>query len=61
MSTVVTCLKNTDMFWKPTVAIQGDVGSFMLKLAEGLGGYKCDPEWLGMLRTKDKTKEDANR
>ena len=49
------------MFWKPTVAIQGDVGSFMLKLAEGLGGYKCDPEWLGMLRTKDKTKEDANR
>lgn len=43
------------------MAIQGDVGSFMLKLAEGVKGYKCDPDWLGMLRNKDKSKEDGNR
>lgn len=49
------------MFWKPTVAIQGDVGSFMLKLAEGLKGYKCDPEWLNMLKKKDQDKESANK
>ncbi|XP_060559739.1 2-hydroxyacyl-CoA lyase 2-like [Ruditapes philippinarum] len=53
--------KNTDMFWKPTVAIQGDVGSFMVKLAEGMKGYKCDQEWLNMLRSKDTEKEKANR
>ena len=49
------------MFWKPTVAIQGDVGSFMIKLAEGMKGYKCDQEWLDMLRGKDADKEKANR
>jgi acetolactate synthase-like protein len=49
------------MFWKPTVAIQGDVGSFMVKLAEGMKGYKCDEEWLNMLRSKDTEKEKANR
>lgn len=43
------------------MAIQGDVGSFILKLAEGMTGYKCDPEWLGMLREKDRSKESANR
>lgn len=53
--------KNSDMFWKPTVAIQGDVGSFILKLAKGMKGYKCDPAWLDMLRSKDADKEKANR
>ncbi|XP_053384559.1 2-hydroxyacyl-CoA lyase 2-like [Mercenaria mercenaria] len=53
--------KNTDMFWKPTVAIQGDVGSFIVKLAQGMQGYKCDTEWLDMLRNKDIDKEKANR
>ena len=49
------------MFWKPTVAVQGDVASFILELSKGVKGYKCDPEWIGMLRNKDKSKEDANR
>ncbi|KAH3884535.1 hypothetical protein DPMN_008518 [Dreissena polymorpha] len=49
------------MFWKPTVAIQGDVGEFIMGLAAGLKGYKCDPEWLNSLRGRDQEKEDANR
>ncbi|KAL4224666.1 hypothetical protein ACF0H5_015363 [Mactra antiquata] len=52
--------KNSDMFWKPTVAIQGDVGSFLMELSKGLQGFKCDPEWLSMLKSKDADKEKAN-
>ena len=53
--------QNTDMFWKPTVAIQADVASFIVELSQGLKGYKCDQEWIDTLRNKDKQKEDANR
>uniref|UniRef100_A0A672STI4 2-hydroxyacyl-CoA lyase 2 n=1 Tax=Sinocyclocheilus grahami TaxID=75366 RepID=A0A672STI4_SINGR len=34
-------LKNSDMFWKPTVAIQGDAGSFLLRLSKALKGHRC--------------------
>ena len=32
------------MFWKPTVAIQADVASFILELSCGLKGYNCHIE-----------------
>ncbi|CAL8351300.1 unnamed protein product [Lota lota] len=54
-------LKNSDMFWKPTVAIQGDAGSFLLQLSKGLKGYKCPEEWPQSLKAGDETKENANR
>ncbi|KAB5540160.1 hypothetical protein PHYPO_G00098610 [Pangasianodon hypophthalmus] len=54
-------LKNSDLFWKPTVAIQGDVGSFLLQLSKGLVGHKCPEEWIQCLKERDKTKEKANR
>lgn len=54
-------LKNSDMFWTPTVAIQGDAGSFLLRLSQGLKGHKCPEEWPQSLKAGDITKEKANR
>ncbi|XP_053728874.1 2-hydroxyacyl-CoA lyase 2 [Synchiropus splendidus] len=54
-------MKNSDMFWKPTVAIQGDAGSFLVRLAEGLKGHGCPAEWLQALKAGDVTKEKTNR
>jgi acetolactate synthase-like protein len=49
------------MFWKPTIAIEGDVASFITEVANGLKGYKCDSEWVQKLKDKDNDKESANR
>ena len=39
------------MFWKPTLAIQGDVGHFMVELANQLGeSYSCSSDWLDKLK-----------
>uniref|UniRef100_A0A7N6A536 2-hydroxyacyl-CoA lyase 2 n=1 Tax=Anabas testudineus TaxID=64144 RepID=A0A7N6A536_ANATE len=54
-------LKNSDMFWKPTIAIQGDAGSFLLRLSKGLKGHRCPEEWPQSLKAGDVTKENANR
>lgn len=54
-------LKNSDMFWKPTVAIQGDAGSFLQRLSKGLKGYKCPEDWPQSLKQGDITKEKTNR
>ncbi|XP_076139015.1 2-hydroxyacyl-CoA lyase 2 [Alosa pseudoharengus] len=54
-------LKNSDMFWKPTVAIQGDAGSFLDRLSKGLKGYKCPEDWPQSLKQGDITKEQTNR
>lgn len=52
--------KNSDMFWKPTIAVEGDVASFIVQISQGLKGYKCDPDWIQALKDKDQTKEKAN-
>lgn len=49
------------MFWKPTIAIEGDVASFITELADGLKGFKCDQEWIQKLKDKDNDKENVNR
>ncbi|KAG7479678.1 acetolactate synthase [Solea senegalensis] len=54
-------LKNSDMFWKPTLAIQGDTGSFLVQLSKGLKGHRCPDEWPQNLKAGDVTKETANR
>uniref|UniRef100_A0A8C4EJT4 2-hydroxyacyl-CoA lyase 2 n=1 Tax=Dicentrarchus labrax TaxID=13489 RepID=A0A8C4EJT4_DICLA len=54
-------LKNSDMFWKPTIAIQGDAGSFLMRLSKGLKGHRCPEEWPQSLKAGDTTKENANR
>lgn len=53
--------QNSDMFWKPTIAIQGDVASFITEVSKGLKGYKCDPEWTQKLLDRDCDKEKANK
>ncbi|XP_018417846.1 PREDICTED: acetolactate synthase-like protein [Nanorana parkeri] len=53
-------LKNSDMFWKPTVAIQGDAGSFIISLLEGLKGYTCPKDWTEGLKSGDEKKEKTN-
>ncbi|XP_072281366.1 2-hydroxyacyl-CoA lyase 2 [Pyxicephalus adspersus] len=54
-------LKNSDMFWKPAVAIQGDAGSFISSLTEGLKGYTCPKDWTEGLKSGDEKKEQANQ
>lgn len=54
-------LKNSDMFWKPTIAIQGDAGSFLMRLSKGLKGHRCPEEWPQSLKFGDATKEKANK
>ncbi|XP_076450796.1 2-hydroxyacyl-CoA lyase 2-like [Babylonia areolata] len=53
--------KNSDMFWNPTVAMQADVGSAMQAISQGLKGYRCDPDWLALLRSRDLDKEKKNQ
>ena len=53
--------QNSDLFWKPSVAVLADVGGFMTLLAKGLEDYKCDEAWLQSLRVRDSEKEKANR
>ncbi|KAJ7372428.1 hypothetical protein OS493_018931 [Desmophyllum pertusum] len=52
--------KNSDMFWKPTVAIQGDPATLMISLCEGLKGYNCPGDWVDTLKERDIEKEKAN-
>ncbi|XP_050732912.1 2-hydroxyacyl-CoA lyase 2-like [Eriocheir sinensis] len=52
--------KNSDMFWKPTEAVVGDVATFLRDLSAGLAGYQCDSEWLSTLRERDEAKEQDN-
>ena len=42
------------------MALQADVGSFLLQLSQGLSGYSCDPEWPQQLRERDEEKEKQN-
>ncbi|KAK1342585.1 hypothetical protein QTO34_015351 [Cnephaeus nilssonii] len=54
-------LINSDMFWKPQEAVQGDVGSFVLKLVEGLQGQTWASDWAEELRQADQQKEKSFR
>ncbi|XP_049645242.1 2-hydroxyacyl-CoA lyase 2 [Suncus etruscus] len=54
-------LLNSDMFWKPREAVQGDVGSFVLKLAQGLQGQAWAADWAEELRQGDRQKEQDFR
>jgi hypothetical protein len=33
---IIVLFQNSDMFWKPTIAIEGDVASFITEVANGL-------------------------
>lgn len=49
------------MFWKPTLAVQADFGSFLLELTNLLQKeYVCDKQWIAKLRMRDEIKEQKN-
>ncbi|XP_064293240.1 2-hydroxyacyl-CoA lyase 2 [Phalacrocorax carbo] len=54
-------LRNSDVFWKPRLAVQGDAASFVVRLAQSLRGYSCPKDWVEELREADRKKEQANR
>jgi len=49
------------VFWKPTLALRGDVATVLVSIADALQGYKCDSQWLAELRQRDDKKEASNR
>ncbi|XP_014675034.1 PREDICTED: acetolactate synthase-like protein isoform X2 [Priapulus caudatus] len=53
-------LRNSDLFWKPTLAVRGDPGSFLVTLAAELRGRRCDDDWLQRLRERDRDVERRN-
>ncbi|XP_061299273.1 2-hydroxyacyl-CoA lyase 2 [Pezoporus flaviventris] len=54
-------LRNSDIFWKARLAVQGDAASFVVRLARSLPGYGCSGEWLQRLRERERGKEQENR
>ncbi|XP_021926638.1 acetolactate synthase-like protein [Zootermopsis nevadensis] len=52
--------RNSDMFWKPSLAVCGDVGSFLQELSMFLVDYKCSPDWLQQLQERDAAREKQN-
>lgn len=53
--------QNSDIYWSPTLAVQSDPASFIVKLAESLKGYKGSSDWINFLREKDNSKEEVNQ
>jgi len=53
---------NSDMFWKPTLAVEADVGQFLVDVAASMAGraYQTPAPWLGELRGREQAKEAAN-
>ena len=49
------------MFWKPTLAVRADAGSFITELSQRIGKLEYDSEWLPQLKKNDSDKEEANR
>lgn len=49
------------MFWKPSLAVCADVGSFLQELSLFLVDYKCSSEWLQQLQDRDLKKEEQHR
>ena len=54
-------MKNSDIYWTPSLAVEADPASFVLELADSLKGFKGSDDWLNSLREKDVAKEEANR
>uniref|UniRef100_A0A8C8B637 IlvB acetolactate synthase like n=1 Tax=Otus sunia TaxID=257818 RepID=A0A8C8B637_9STRI len=57
----VQLLRNSDVFWKPRLAVQGDAASFVVRLARSLQGYACPRDWTEGLREAERKKEQLNR
>lgn len=56
-------LKNAGFFWSAKLAVEADVGDFVVRLGAALraAGYACPAEWLQALQARDAAKEAENR
>ncbi|XP_030826600.1 acetolactate synthase-like protein [Camarhynchus parvulus] len=54
-------LRNSDVFWKPRLAVQGDPASLLVALSRSLPGFSCPRPWLQRLREAEAEKERLNR
>lgn len=53
--------KNSDMFWKPTLAVQADAASTLISVAQRLDDqFRVDADWLSKLKSRDAEKEKDN-
>lgn len=52
--------KNSDMFWKPTLAAECDAASFLIEVSKHLAEYTCPTQWIQTLRTREQAKDDEN-
>jgi len=53
--------RNSDMFWKPTMAVQADVGSFILAVSRELckkSNYQQPISWTNQLKQSDLKKDE---
>ena len=48
------------MFWKPAVALEADVASFLVELSAAATDFRWDPAWVSTLQKRDQEKEEAN-
>ncbi|XP_071853621.1 2-hydroxyacyl-CoA lyase 2-like [Apostichopus japonicus] len=53
-------LLNAGVMWRPALAVQADVGSFLLEVSKGLTGFNCSSEWIQSLKVRDEEKETSN-
>ncbi|KAM6996567.1 2-hydroxyacyl-CoA lyase 2 [Passerculus sandwichensis] len=54
-------LRNSDVFWKPRLALLGDPASLLVALSRSLPGFSCPRPWLQRLREAEEEKERQNR
>ncbi|KAM3654691.1 LOW QUALITY PROTEIN: 2-hydroxyacyl-CoA lyase 2-like, partial [Ammospiza maritima maritima] len=54
-------LRNSDVFWTPRLALQGDPASLLVALSRSLPGFGCPRPWLQRLREAEEEKERQNR
>jgi len=53
--------KNSDMFWKPALAVQADAASTLISVTQRLDDkFRVDAEWVATLKGRDAEKEKAN-
>ena len=54
-------LKNSDMFWRPTLAVQADAASTLISVRQRLDeNFLVDEEWVASLKQRDADKEKDN-
>lgn len=54
-------MKNSDVFWKPTLAVQADPASFIVQLKSKISQSTKIDEWVELLKGREIEKEKTNK